>query len=185
MFFTLSPVSSITSRSTHCSNVSPVSRKPATSPWNVPRKLRACTSNISFAFPYQHDDSRRNGRIHLIAALRAFLHDRSLLFHRSAAYGTETAVAVPIEYLECFSRCLIICQWQVVVRSAQACHYPFFGFGYRLSKCASLYFLSAGQSYLVYFASRCGCYRRGYSIRYTVFVLSVCCVLFLLAAVGL
>lgn len=29
------------------------------------------------------------------------------------------------------------------------------------------------------FASRCGCYRRGYSIRYTVFVLSVCCVLFL------
>ena len=46
----LSPVSSITSRSTHCSNVSPVSRKPATSPWNVPRKLRACTSNISLPF---------------------------------------------------------------------------------------------------------------------------------------
>lgn len=69
----------------------------------------------------------------------------------------ETAMLVPIEYLECLSGGQVFVCGNVVVRSPQAYHYPFFGFcdGLSRSKCPHL--LTVGREYVVYIASAFRC----------------------------
>ena len=52
----------------------------------------------------QHDDGRRDGRVDLVAAAGATLHDRARLGRRRAACRTETAVLVPISQLARLAR---------------------------------------------------------------------------------